>query len=92
MTYLLDYDNNCNPIVFSTNEQFLYDCQEALTKVGYRLLLSEKLQHKKVLLFEINQHGTETVLGSTSMPSVAKIIVDYVGKEHSVNLEYEFVG
>lgn len=92
MTYLLNYDNNCEPIVFSTNEQFLYDCQEALTKAGYRLLLLEKPQHKKVLLYEINQHGTETVLGSASMPSVAKTIVDYVGKERSVNLEYEFVG
>lgn len=88
MTYLLD---DGKPIVFSTNEMFLYDCQEALTKAGYELSRSEKLKHKKRLPFEINQHGTETVLGSASMPSVAKIIVDYVGKEHSVNLEYEFV-
>ncbi|MCI2152453.1 MAG: hypothetical protein LKK49_04185 [Leuconostoc mesenteroides] len=92
MTYLLDDSNNGKPLVFSTNEQFFYDCQEALTKAGYELSCSEKLKHKKRLLFEINQHGSETVLGSASMPSVVKIIVDYVEKEHFVALEYEFVG
>lgn len=92
MTYLLDDNNNDKPIVFSKNEQFLYDCQEALKKAGYELSRSEKLKHKKRLLFEINQQDTETVLGSASMPSVAKIIVDYVREEHFVTLEYEFVG
>lgn len=92
MTYLLNYDNNCKPIVFSTNEQFFYDCQEALTKAGYRLLLSENPQHKKVLLYEINQHGTETVLGSANMPSVAKIIVDFFEVTYHAHLEYEYVG
>lgn len=87
--YILDGNN---PIVFSTNEMFLCDCVEALKKAGYEISCSEKLQHKKRLLYEINQHSYEKVLGSASMPSVAKIIVDYVEKERFVALEYEFVG
>jgi len=90
MTYLLDDNNDDKPIAFSTNEMFLYDCQEVLAKKGYELSLSENLKHKKRLPYEINQHGTETVLGSVNLPSVAKIIIDYVEKEHFVALEYEF--
>ncbi|KAA8371910.1 hypothetical protein FE415_07480 [Leuconostoc carnosum] len=88
MAYLLDDDK---PIVFSTNEMFLSDCQDALTNKGYELSRSEKLKHKKKLPYNINQHGTETVLGSVSLPSVAKTIIEYVEKEHFVALEYEFI-
>lgn len=87
MTYLIA-DNK--PIVYSENELFLYDCEEALTKKGYQLTHSEEQNDKDNLQYEIYIDGKDA-LGRVSLPSVALIIIDYAKKEHHTSLKYSFV-
>lgn len=90
MKYLIDMSNG-KKILKSEDEMFIYDCEQALKEKGYELCLSEETSDDN-LKFDVVRPFIHVTLGSASMPSVAKIIVDFVEATYHEHLEYEYVG
>lgn len=90
MNYLIDMSNG-KKIVKSEKKTFIYDCERALEEKGYELSLLEENSDDE-LQFDVVQPFINVALGSVSMPSVAKIIVDFVEATYHEHLEYEYVG
>ncbi|KAA8377135.1 hypothetical protein [Leuconostoc carnosum] len=90
MNYLIDMSNG-KKIVKSEKKMFIYDCERALKEKGYELSLLEENSDDE-LQFDVVQPFIHVALGSVSMPSVAKIIVDFVEATYHERLRYEYVG